>query len=62
MIRAGNSFSIPGIAKKSLGEHRLAFGRKTCFNSKLICHLIFQFSLGLWTQTWTSSIFGVLVS
>lgn len=35
MIQAGNSFSIPGIAKKSLGEHRLAFGRKTCFNSSL---------------------------
>lgn len=44
MIQAGNSFSIPGIAKKSLGEHRLALGRKTCFNSKLIRHLIFQLS------------------
>lgn len=42
MIQAGNSFSIPGVAKKSPGELRLVFGRKTCFNSKLICHLIFK--------------------
>lgn len=47
MIQAGNSFSIPGIAKKSPGEHRRAFGRKTCFNSKLICYLRFQFHRGL---------------
>lgn len=42
MIQAGNSFSIPGIAKKSSGEHRLALGRKTSFSSKLISHLIFM--------------------
>lgn len=42
MIQAGNAFAIPGIAKNSLGEHRLAYGSKTCFYSKLICLLIFQ--------------------